>query len=350
MDLISHLLHEVRILAEPFSLSSLTAHFYHETRFNQSGHFPQVRFQLTFQNICFESAHTEMGCPQQRERDRKKASKSCQKLDSFFVSKRRKLSSTDEHEDDMYSIDSGEESRSESPSSSAVSFSKKSSSSTSTDSANGNTTTTNLPVTDPQTELQVALPTTSSQQIDVVQSPIITDISKIVELSSKDLDAAIRKLTPEEKYTLLKHHKSPSASHVFSTTFLGGCNRSFLVSWLDNHPWMVYSECLDGAFCVPCVLFCQNRAGKGHFVNNPFRSWHKKSEKCKTHETSQYHQEALCLADSFLRSVESPETTTVAMLEKRKMENIERNRAILKSITEAIVFCGRQCIALRGDT
>ena len=33
--------------------------------------------------------------------------------------------------------------------------------------------------------------------------------------------------------------------------------------------------------------------------------------------------------------------------EKRK--NIIRNRHIVKRVSEAILFCGRQCIALRGD-
>jgi hypothetical protein len=276
-----------------------------------------------------------MGRPQQRERNRKKSAKTSQKLDSFLVLKRRKLSSDDESEDSSVMEDLD-------PLSNLPLHGEPIALST-----EQSTSTTELPASDTQADLQV--PTTSDQS--EISSPITADIGKIVgELSSDDLDNVIRKLTAGEIYTLLKHHSTPPPSHVFPTTYLGGCNRSFLVSWLAEFPWMVYSECVDGAFCVSCVLFCQNRAGKGQFVNKPFRSWHKKSEKCKAHETSQYHQDALCSADSFVRRVESPETTTVAMIDKTRMANIERNRAILKSIVEAIVFCGRQCIALRGDS
>ena len=35
--------------------------------------------------------------------------------------------------------------------------------------------------------------------------------------------------------------------------------------------------------------------------------------------------------------------------EARKAANIECNHSILKSLARAVLFCGRQCIALRGD-
>ena len=31
--------------------------------------------------------------------------------------------------------------------------------------------------------------------------------------------------------------------------------RYFLRSWLKRFPWLAYSKYLDGAFCLPCVLF-----------------------------------------------------------------------------------------------
>lgn len=85
------------------------------------------------------------------------------------------------------------------------------------------------------------------------------------------------------------------------------------------------------------------------FVNRPFRTSQKKSEKCKDHEHTQYHQEAMHLADAFALSVEKPEATVAALIDSRKAANTERSRAILKSVAEAILFCGRQCIALHGD-
>ena len=42
---------------------------------------------------------------------------------------------------------------------------------------------------------------------------------------------------------------------TFPTTFIGGCNRSFLAHWLKEHAWLCYSIKLGGAFCTPCALF-----------------------------------------------------------------------------------------------
>lgn len=67
-------------------------------------------------------------------------------------------------------------------------------------------------------------------------------------------------LSVEQEYKLLKFHRVPSSTYVFPTTLLGGLNCSFQRKWLQEHPWMVYSEVCDGAFCIACVLFCSNRS------------------------------------------------------------------------------------------
>jgi len=47
--------------------------------------------------------------------------------------------------------------------------------------------------------------------------------------------------------------------------------------------------------------------------------------------------------------VEQPHTTITAQVDARKAANVKRNRAVLKLIASAVLYCGRQCIALRGD-
>ena len=178
------------------------------------------------------------------------------------------------------------------------------------------------------------------------------DIGNIIKpgMSPQEVAREIEKLSMGEKYTLLKNHKKPPHSHIFPTTYIGGCNHSFRVSWLNDHPWMVYSEALDGAFCIPCALFDKNHAGtRKTFVVSPFRLWHKKTQKCKDHELTQYHQKALQLSHDFIRSVESPETSVVALIDTRRAANIERNRHILKCVADVILHCGKQCVALRGS-
>ena len=54
-------------------------------------------------------------------------------------------------------------------------------------------------------------------------------------------------------------------------------------------------------------------------------------------------------ADQLIRSVEHPETPLPAIINAKRATNIAQNRRVLKSIARAILFCGKQCIALRGD-
>lgn len=111
---------------------------------------------------------------------------------------------------------------------------------------------------------------------------------------------------------------------------------------------MVYSEKVDGAFCIVWTLFCTDPL-EGYFVSKPFRIWNKKSEKTKEHVQSKYHQKYMELTDNLKFTTEHPHTTIVSTLDARKAANIECNRSLLKSIASAVLFCGRQCIALRGD-
>jgi len=55
------------------------------------------------------------------------------------------------------------------------------------------------------------------------------------------------------------------------------------------------------------------------------------------------------LAYNFKHSIEHSETTIVAWQDACIVANIKCNTSILKSLASAALFCGRQCIALRGD-
>jgi len=48
-------------------------------------------------------------------------------------------------------------------------------------------------------------------------------------------------------------------------------------------------------------------------------------------------------------NVEHPDASIASHVDTRKAANIEHNRKILKSLARAVLFCGKQCIALRGD-
>ena len=50
-----------------------------------------------------------------------------------------------------------------------------------------------------------------------------------------------------------------------------------------------------------------------------------------------------------VKTVEHSQSSIVAQVDAWRAANITRNREVLKSIARAVLFCGRQCIALRGD-
>ena len=47
--------------------------------------------------------------------------------------------------------------------------------------------------------------------------------------------------------------------------------------------------------------------------------------------------------------MENPDTTITAQSDTRRAANVERDRAVLKSIASAVLYRARQCIALLGD-
>lgn len=125
------------------------------------------------------------------------------------------------------------------------------------------------------------------------------------------------------------------------------------LEWIDEYGWwLVYSSKLDGAFCVCCALFANEKERKnmGALINTPFQKWHHKSEIITKHSKKPSHNAALEAACAFIDSIEKPEQSLSAMLDKQRAANIHENRHILKCVAEAVLFCGRQCIALRGDS
>ena len=84
-------------------------------------------------------------------------------------------------------------------------------------------------------------------------------------------------------------------------------------------------------------------------MNSAFNQLQKQSERFKDHELCTYHQESLQLADAFVQTIEQPQRNLPVMMDRRRQENIESNRNILESVVQALVFCGKQEIALRGD-
>ena len=169
-----------------------------------------------------------------------------------------------------------------------------------------------------------------------------------------DLSQKVQAPSISDKFAYLHQHFKPDPQFEFPRTFIGGCKRSFNYVWLDQHKWLCYSVKLNGAFCMPCMLFngMSDSTGKvsGALVTKPFQTWQKKSEKFSSHEKTNYHECSHQLAEQLVHSVQHPEKNLPALFSPRIADNIARNRGILKSVASAvlIVLCkAMHCTARR---
>ena len=130
---------------------------------------------------------------------------------------------------------------------------------------------------------------------------------------------------------------------------MNGCNREFKSSWLKKYNWLVYSPSLDSVLCLHCTLFSDNRKTKGALVNRPFNKWTKISSELADHANNAYHSRAMSASKLFVDCINKPELTLPDRFDTTRRQRRVENRHILKMIIKAILFCGKQCIALRGD-
>ena len=178
------------------------------------------------------------------------------------------------------------------------------------------------------------------------------DIGNIIKSTNSIADTlkAVSSLTESQKYNLLVNHYIPKDSHIFPSTYIHGGFRSFNIKFLTMFTWAVYSPLLDGLFCLHCALFAgKGRELLGAFVNAPFTKWHKCKEKLSDHSKKSYHITSVQCSKSLRVKHETPSATLPHIFNENKSKRVQDNRHIVKSIAKAIVYCGKQCIALRGS-
>lgn len=191
---------------------------------------------------------------------------------------------------------------------------------------------------------EVPLPPTS---LTPIETSFIKDCDDIGLLLRSIPQNQIRNLSASDKYSLFVNRFKPTSSFKFPCRYLDGCNRSCQHKYLEENPWFVYSKAEDGIFCLPCVLFA-TKENLGQFVCSKFNVWSKKSIKFAAHNSKQYHNIAMARMDALKSSMVHSESSIESCIKKINESEIIRNRYVLKCIIEAILFCGRQCISLRG--
>lgn len=155
-------------------------------------------------------------------------------------------------------------------------------------------------------------------------------------------------LSDEERHRLYTNVWRPSSRFVFPRHQEGNKARAFQHDWFRKYSWLVYSEMMDGGFCLPCVLFAKHSSDFGQLVTSPLTSFTSASNRLKEHEKKKYHNSALADADTFLRVYCQQQASVQQQMLSSHQKQIQANRKIIESLVKIIIFCGKQNIALRG--
>ena len=161
------------------------------------------------------------------------------------------------------------------------------------------------------------------------------------------------KMPDAEKYSAFNNILKPDLTFVFPVSTEAGKNRSFLNSWLQQFPWLAYSESLNGAFCKMCVFLgnanSSKTAGKlDKLFKSPYTYWTGAKYKFTTHGKSQIHQNALLSYATFEKMMQQKVAPIDVCMNRASQKIIEDNRRKLIPIIETVILCGRQNFALRG--
>ena len=143
-------------------------------------------------------------------------------------------------------------------------------------------------------------------------------------------------------------------SYEFPVTIeVSRVRKRFVHQWLNRYTWLVYSKHLDGAFCLPCVLFGRQTGHNGAKLDKLFKSpltyWTSACSKSKDHEQkSLMHHDSMLLLQQFKLVMERKCPSVDQLADSALRARIKKNREILVPIVDGIIYCGRQNVALRG--
>ena len=157
-----------------------------------------------------------------------------------------------------------------------------------------------------------------------------------------------KNLTNENKRWLLMHSFRPASNYKFPSKMEYGKGRSFQHAWLQEFPWLSYSESFNGGFCINCVLFSKNKCVAGQLVKNPMINLTSAKQILEVHASQQLHLASMKDTSAFLEMIDNIHLSVQQHLETQAVLKVKHNRDVLRSILRIIILCGKQNIALRG--
>jgi hypothetical protein len=134
--------------------------------------------------------------------------------------------------------------------------------------------------------------------------------------------------------------------------------RQFSKKWFEkvlpngekfNRQWLLYSFTRDALFCFCCILFSSKKQSYFADVSKGFNDWKKLNPRVSEHENCIDHQK--CYSDwKTLEKNLNEGKTLDDELQRAINGEVKKWRAILKVIIDAILFCAKNNLALRGTT
>ena len=213
-----------------------------------------------------------------------------------------------------------------------------------------------LPLLDHDEFVDSETPQAAEFEVSSVPEPIsVYDIGDII-LGKVKLDS----LSRHDIFCYLKQHIVPKQNEVITQVVVKGKDRRkktlrFQLSWLETYKWLVYSQSANGGLCKFCVLFPPAASGAtssiNTFVTRAFVNLQKasgNSGKLQSHGKLKYHREAATRAQAFLTTMQNPERSIQHYVSLQAREQYDKNMHVLSTIVNAILYCGKQNIALRG--
>jgi len=201
--------------------------------------------------------------------------------------------------------------------------------------------------------LGTPLPVHDSSSKDL-QTDVDNHVQKNIFVDALDIgyfiDSQSSKLSYDKKYLALTKIWRPDILYNF---LKDKDSRKFELKWLNDFPWLSYSQKHEGVYCRTCVLFSRDLVGKskenaGQLCTKPLNKYKKALELFKKHSNNDYHKFSIIKADDFKNVVESTEKSVAVKLNLNIQKQIEENRKKLIPIINTIFLYGRQNFSLRG--
>lgn len=192
-------------------------------------------------------------------------------------------------------------------------------------------------------------------ELEFKPSTSTDDVSVYIDIGTY----TFKNMSDFDRYNILKCELIPSDRKLrFSLHKKCGKEvRCYLSSkHFKQFNWLMYSESSKGIYCKFCFVFAKfcgshEQTKLQKLVFSPLITFSKllgKEGDLIRHENNYYHKNSVSLAESFLRTYESPQKDIRNIINNDRLKRVQENRQRLKPIIESIIFLGRQNIPLRG--